>query len=181
MTNDTRRLKGYEAIIDIPVYRCTEKMHAIETEKQRERWLKGFDQNTVPRTYALVERRFEREYAYPWKFNEIVGYVCLYREGEFHVKGNLHYVRAKRIVKGVKSRIYYHCKIFEHRASPKQTSRAIYEDLLFGLERLTKRKPLQQRYLDLEAFRKFGPLMDWRQLMTDGCISSLTFPPMVDR
>jgi hypothetical protein len=177
MTNYTRRLKGYEAIIDIPVYRCTEKMHSIEMANQRERWLKGFDQNTVPQTYALVERRFEQEYWYPWKFNEIVGYIRLYHTGWLQVKGNLYYVRAKRIVKGVKSKIYYHCKIFEHRASPKQTSRAIYEDLLFGLERLTKRKPLQQRYLDLEAFRKFGPLMDWRQLITDGCISSLTFSP----
>jgi hypothetical protein len=165
MTNGPKRLMPYEHIIDIPVYRCTEVTHATEMENQRGRWLKGFDQQTAPQTYARVERRWEQEYWYPWKFNEIVGYIRLYHTGWRQVKGDLHYVRAKRIVKGGKSKIYYRCKIFEHRASEKHTSRAIYEDLLRGLERLTARRSLQQHYLDLEAFRKFGPLIDWRQLL----------------
>ena len=155
----------YEHIIDIPVYRCTEARHATEMESQRRRWLKDIDQQTAPQTYARVERWWQQEYWYPWKFNEIVGYIRLYHTGWLQVKGNLYYVRAKRIVKGSKSKIYYCCKIFEHRASETHTSRAIYEDLFYDLEHLTAQRPLQQRYLDLEAFRKFGPLIDWRQLL----------------
>jgi hypothetical protein len=176
MTNYIRKLRDNESIIDIPVYRCTEGRHSIAMASQRERWMRGFDQKTTPQTYAHVERWFEREYWYPWKFNEIIGYVCLYHTGYLQLKGNLHYVRAMHIVKGVKSKIYYCCKIFEYRASSKQTPQEIYEDLLHRLERLTERKPLQRRYLDLEAFRKFGHLIDWRQLITNGCISSLTLP-----
>jgi hypothetical protein len=80
------------------------------------------------------------------------------------IVGDLFYPRAKRIVRGGKGRVFGTGKIYEHFVWPQHTSQQIYKDLLCSLEGLSKKRPLDKRYLYLEDFCRFGPVINWRQI-----------------
>jgi hypothetical protein len=156
-------------LFDIPVYRCSEIEYAKEFAKQKQRYMQSFDKETTPQTYDKVEKSFIQTYWYPWKFNEVIGYVHLTVAGSpelrLKIAGDLFYVSAKRTVKGGKDKIFYRGKIYEHFVWPKHTSQQIYADLLEGFEKLSKRRYLNKRYLYLEDFRRIGPSTNWRQVL----------------
>jgi hypothetical protein len=44
-------------------------------------------------------------------------------------------------------------------------SESIYRRTIEDIERLTKQRPLKDRYVDLETFLNIGPHIDWRSLL----------------
>src|SRR5574341_807400 len=120
-------------LFDIPIYRCSETEYGKEFSEIEHRYMQGFDSEGAPISYAKIKKQFMETYWYPWKFNEIIGYIHLHVEHSPTVRvkidGDLFYVKAKRIAKGVKSKILGMGKIYEYFVYPSSTSRQIYEGL----------------------------------------------------
>ena len=150
-------------IFDIPVYRCDEMTHHKEYEKIKERKLKPFSKDDTPLAYTNMKQWVEQEYGYPWKFNEIVGYLRLFIHGN-RIKGDLHHIKVRYPRRGTKGKIFYQGKVFEYTPKLSDTSLMIYEGLLDSLRQL-KHPPLHRRYLELEEFVKYGKFVDWRNLI----------------
>lgn len=150
-------------VFDIPVYRCDETTHYKEYEKIKKRELLPYSKSETPRAYGQVEKRVEQEYWYPWKFNDIVGYLRLFIDGH-RIKGDLFYAKAKRVVRGGKGKIFYYGKIYEYTPRITDTSIEIFENTFSELQKL-KDPPLNRRHLDLEEFSRLGKLVDWKKLL----------------
>ena len=97
-------------LFDIPIYRCSEGKYGKEFSETERRYMQQFDRETAPISYAKIKSQFMETYWYPWKFNEIVGYIHLHVEHSPKIRvkidGDLFYVKAKRIVKGGKGKIF---------------------------------------------------------------------------
>ena len=150
-------------IFDIPVYRCDEITHSKEYEEIKTKKLLSFNKDTTPLAYTSMEQWIEQEYWYPWKFNEIVGYLRLFIDGH-RIKGDLHHIKARKLRRGTSGKIFYYSKIFEYTPNLSDASLIIYNNLLNNL-RLLKHPPLHRRYLDLDGFIKYGKFVDWRKLL----------------
>jgi len=153
---------------DIPIYRCTIERHAQEMENEKQRFLNlglPYDDD-IPESYVSgVEKRFEGSIWYPWRYNEIIGWIRLYAFG-FQIGGEYWFIRAKRIRRDLRrKRIYFSGKAFEHSFHPYESAAKIYGEICFELGRLQDERPFQGRYLDLDTFRRIGPFIKWRHLI----------------
>ena len=158
-----------QPLFDIPVYRCSEGEYGKEFSEIERRYMGRFDERGAPISYSKIHQQFMETHWYPWKFNEIIGYIHLHVEHSptvrIKIDGDLFYVNVKRIGRGFKGKMFGIGKIFEHFVYEKNTSRQIYEGLVTGLEKLSHHRPLEKRYLYLEDFRRIGSLVDWRKLI----------------
>ena len=84
---------------EIPIYRCTLDAHTEFIAREKDSYLRyvGADPINTPDSYASALASFERERWYPWRFNEVVGWIRLYRYGS-QIRGELWFVRSKRLV-----------------------------------------------------------------------------------
>jgi len=153
---------------DIPIYRCPIEKHTGEMEKEKQRLLDLGVQNgnEIPESYASdVKRYFHNWVWYPWRYNEIIGWIRLYVLKQ-QIRGEYWFIRAKLIRKNSRRKGIYHSgKAFECDFHPDQPAAKIYEEICCELERLSNEEPFKGRYLDLEAFHNIGPFVNWRQLM----------------
>ena len=156
-------------VFEIPVYRCSRDKHAMEMERNRERIaerLRRYGGNGLPSGFfeECVQRFHAREW-YPWKFNEIVGWIRLYVLGR-QIRGETWFIRAKRIRRDLKrKRIFYVGKAFEVDISPSDTSQEIFEAILAELKKLSAEKLFRGRFIDLETFVNVGPYINWVELL----------------
>lgn len=98
----------------------------------------------------------------PWRFNQIVGWVRVYRLGD-QLRGEYWSIKAKRFGLQVKKkRLTPQGKAFEIWPGDKETSEQIFHRMCQKLRAFEKE--LQGRVLDLESFEKLGRFVDWRQL-----------------
>lgn len=154
--------------LDIPIYRCTSERHAQEMEDEKQRLLNLgllYD-DEIPESYvAGVQRLFESSVWYPWRYNEIIGWIRLFALG-FQIRGEYWFIRAKRIRRDLRrKRVYYSGKTFEHSFHPDESAAKIYEEICRELERLQDERPFKGRHLDLDTFRTIGSFIKWRQLI----------------
>jgi hypothetical protein len=150
---------------EIPIYRCdpdthTKEMSDKEIEFTREEW-----KDTAPISYQNMINHFHESVWYPWKFNEVIGWLCLYIMGS-QVRGEYYFDTAKRINKGIRIKKFkYVGKAFEHSLKFSLTSQEIFNEIILELEKLNfRRKPLKKRYIDLETFKTVGQFIDWKTL-----------------
>jgi hypothetical protein len=154
---------------DIPIYRCPIEKHTTEMDKEKQRLLnlglQGWGE--LLESYASrLEAFFDSSLWYPWRFNEIVGWVRLYALGS-QIRGEWWFVKARRIRKSKKKKLVYHSgKAFEHHFDPDTSRNDIYEAVCSELEQLCSEKPFRNRYMDLETFHNAGPFINWRQLIS---------------
>ena len=156
-------------VFDIPIYRCTIEKHARELQEEKKKFLsplfKYGPEIVHSQSYAFQQNYFDREKWYPWYFNEIVGWIRLFTL-EDQIKGELWFVKAQRIRKGLKKkRMYYVGEAFRLWRFPKKSSTQIYEKLCSILDRVRTEKPLKGRYVDMELFHSIGPHVDWKKLL----------------
>lgn len=63
---------------EIPVYRCDLDTHTKEMKIKE----KGFKieeyKQTLPESYQIILNHFHRDIWYAWKYNEVIGWICLY-------------------------------------------------------------------------------------------------------
>lgn len=167
MIDEKPEVKAFVRILDIPIYRCTFEKHAKALTTARERFA-----SMCPRTDDLAQRKrrdlgtyFDKANWYPWRFNEIVGYVSLVtRRGE--IVGELFLRESKRIVGRPKGRlIYHHEPLFMH-VRREWKSKEIFDAMCSKLAELQKQdKRLRRRVLDTEILTNIGAHLDWRTIV----------------
>lgn len=160
-------------IFDIPVYRCTEErfyadMDAAVAKRHDEIFATtSISQKNAPESYKNIEEHTRQTFGGPWNFNQVVGWLRLFAESS-HVGGHLWWVDAKRIQRVMRKKRFFLTTISDvlsNYFTPEDDSVSIYRGTLKDIERLTKQRPLKDRYVDLETFLNIGPHIDWRGLL----------------
>ncbi|MEO7215536.1 hypothetical protein [Mucilaginibacter sp.] len=63
---------------EIPIYRVPQSKHTQEQEQEKIKVAKPENKLIAPESFRSAEAYFDREMWYPWRYNEIVGYLDLY-------------------------------------------------------------------------------------------------------
>ena len=161
-----------QRILELPIYRCTEEQHYSEQEARYEsaaQWTKQSLQmltHKCPKFAAqemeICRREWFRREAYPWDFNQIVGWIRLYAwTGNiaaylFFVSGRI----AKTMIR--KRFIWKQEKFLEMRVFSNQSSTQILEKLKKRLsEESDDSSRVLRLYVDTGVLDVLGPHIDW--------------------
>jgi len=159
-------------IFDIPVYRKTKADFNLEIETQvakREEWIISHDPEQGPLDHEVRQRVYHKviaESGGPWQFNQVVGWLRLFVEGNT-IGCHPWWVDAKRLNRRMRyKRLYMQTPsdILKARFT-KEPSKEIYNRLLERLTELSKDITYKNRYVDLDVFQRIGPYIDWRKLL----------------
>lgn len=159
---------------EIPVYRCDLETHTKEMKVKEE----GFEIDeyklTAPESYRNLLNHFHRVIWYPWKYNEIIGWVCLYILGN-QIRADYYFITSQRIGKGIRKKKFVHSgKAFEHSLERRLSSNEILKEILIKLDGLNKEAPFKNRYIDIESFKIIGEFLAWEKLVDK--LNSFKYP-----
>ncbi len=158
-------------IFDIPIYRCSIEKHTQELNDAKTKKLQNLidihgHEVKKSKSYEWVGNDFDRKEWYPWRYNEVIGWIRLYTIGS-QVRGELWFTNAKRIRRDLKrKKIYYIGKVFERFFHKGHSSIEIFQIIYEELLSQKKVSPIKGRYLDMKMFCRTGKLIDWKQLFT---------------
>lgn len=156
---------------DVPVYRCTNKKHSEEMAAEKFGLTKqladsGFTREQVPNTFSSIENYFDRSLWYPWKYNDIIGWIRVFVCGR-QIRGEYWWVLSKRIIKRGKKQFRYCGKAFESEDITSENSNQIFLLICELLTQLAKERPFKGRFIDIELLSAIGPYINWRDLVID--------------
>lgn len=150
---------------EIPIYRCDPQTHENEMEKNRKKYVNEDSKDIAPHSFQNMQNFFSEDIRYDWRYNEIIGWLCLYILGT-QVRGDYYFVSAKKINKGIlkkKFKIMY--KAFELSLDKTLTSQEIFNEILSEIEYINLNvNPFKKRYFDIETFKVIGQFIDWKYL-----------------
>ena len=150
---------------EIPIYRCSPDQFVVETANEKSRWLNPIEglKTASPENYAFSERWYDNHNRYPWDFNEIVGYLRLYALGD-QIRGELWFMKAKRIRRGTKQKLHWLGKAFELTCLPTESNAEIGKRVLDRVQAVGLEAPCEGRYIDVHCLNNVASALDWRAL-----------------
>ncbi len=153
-------------LFDVPICRCNLDQHTEEMAQEKSKYIQSLKEHreTPPESSTNAEKWFDDNRWYPWRFNEIVGWIHLYLRGS-QVRGELYFLRSESAGGDVNKRFYWVGRIFELHCHADDSSATIYNAICAELIRFQNEPQCKERYLDLEAFREMGPFINWRKLV----------------
>ena len=159
---------------DIPIYRLDPTRFAEETERERARYVSGAISEMSNAAAELVRPQVERDYdkrkSHDWRFNDVIGWVRLYVLGT-QIRGELHWLRAKRIGRHVSDRIYFESgKLFEGSVDLRWSSQKLLQTIKRRLKEISSSGKIRGRFVDLETFNAIAPHVNWKALVRSGAI-----------
>lgn len=152
---------------EIAVYKSKEDVYNSEMERERQEYLSKLmaSRDEAPDSYAFAEKWFDEKNWYPWRYNQIIGWLRLYILGT-QVRAEYFFIDAKRITRRIKDKKFLWCgKAFELNFDLPNSSSTIYSGICKALKGLSKKHPFKKGYIDLEAFYQIGPFVNWRTLI----------------
>jgi hypothetical protein len=164
---------GVKYFFDVPVYRLPEDRYYRERGAYIEGVLFLKDSpyaddlrardKADPSQNAAIRGHLERPYGGCWRFNEIIGYICLHFLGS-QVRGEYYTVRKKRIVRTrTKTLEYTTWKLAPEVDIPQPPSGAA---ILSAIREYLRdcEKELPGRYIDTSMFDVIANHVDWHSL-----------------
>jgi len=169
-------LPGEPYFFEILIYLGPPEDQRKFLERKRSRWIAPLEKvkDFYPRTYRGALKKFDRDFGHPPKFNDVVGGIGLFACGE-RVCGNLYFTATKRIQRRGRHRVVECGELFETECLEDMTSEEIFESVSFQLHAAFEHPMLSRRWIDLEPFRRTGPLLDWHTLL--GAEKATARPP----
>jgi hypothetical protein len=159
-----------ELLFEIPVYRSSPEERLRETDDliagvQEHADALAVDlpgQREVAEGYREARERVVRRSLRPFLYNEMIGVIRLYQDGG-SIKGELWRQPHQRFRRDWVHHAYQPwTRVVEYApAFGPETSIEVYEALLEWLVELPTGGTLNGRYVDLHAFRRVGPHIDW--------------------
>lgn len=122
--------------------------------------------NNFQEKYNAHRHEIELHIGYPWKFNEIIGWVLLNIDGEIF-SGELFYKEGKRVTKGSKSKVVYNSEAFRFDIFKEMNNITIYSKILTELKALNKKSLTKGRFIDTSRFETVGEYINWKKLFAD--------------
>jgi len=152
---------------DIPIYRCSPDRHTSWLAEEKRKSLQPFEdtRDTAPESLAIAKQWFDEWHWYPWRYNETIGWLRLYALGA-QIRAELWYVKAKRIVRETRKRIFFVGKEFELSFRTTDSNTEIGREVLERLKDLKQQPLFRKRFIDLECFEAVAPNLDWKGLLT---------------
>lgn len=152
---------------EIPIYRCSPDQHESWLAGEKRKNLQPFEENrdTVPESVAISKQWFDEWHWYPWRYNETVGWVRLYALGA-QIRADLWYVKAKRVVRETRKRIFFVGKEFEISFRLTDSDPEIGIAVLEKLRDLKRQSLFRKRFLDLECFEVVAQHLNWKELLS---------------
>ena len=157
---------------DVPLYRLTREKYYRDWEKYKagtglgDARFQGFYERN-PDSRVQEEERLHRSFGGAWDFNEIVGYVRLFRLGS-QIRGELWLNDAKRHVRTRRKffRLVALKAVAEEQIWPPSDNDAIWIAIQIFLDRVRREFPKRVVFADhLEAL---GPHVDWKTVLKFG-------------
>ncbi|SRR5258708_18950042 len=157
---------------EIAVYSCNADRFFAERENKLNShldWITrqsgGTTREQAPHTFMVAEQYFLKTYG-DWRYTQAIGWIRLYILGT-QIRGESWIVDAKHITREMNKKKFYHYgKAFElDFFLGEDSSSEIFSQLCDTLANTVKDKPFKGRYLDLEAFQKIGPFINWREFI----------------
>ena len=151
---------------EVPIYRCSPEQHLLETECLKARLLEPiqYQKTSNPENFHFFEQLFDSRTRYTWDFNEIVGYIRLYPLGT-QIRGELWFMKAKRLRRGMKKKLRWIEKAFELNCSPSESNADIGSRVLARVNALENEAPCQGRYIDTLSLSNVASFLDWGGLL----------------
>jgi len=157
---------------DIPVYRTSLERFSKDFESWKNSELKKIAdwKRTAPGSYENIKNNLIEKQFYPWYFNDVIGWICLYTLGE-QVRGDYYFISQKRINKGIIKKRFENCgKAFEINIFRRENSQEIHDKVRNELLSLYEKAPFKKRFIDLKTFDRTFKYIDWRKLIDDNNI-----------
>ena len=159
---------------EIPIYRVCETLFHSEFDRDqaahldKQRRLGRVEPGQLPDWELQVKDGFWKSYGMPWQFNQVVGWLRLFRLGH-QLRGDLWLSSAKRFLRvpGHK-RFELVGKAFEIWVESKSTDEAIVSRLRDEFKELERNYSSRKLTLDLECFDSIAPFIRWTDFASAG-------------
>lgn len=152
---------------DVPIYRCSPDQHESWIAEEKRKSLQPFEEtrDTAPESLAISKQWFDEWHWYPWRYNETVGWVRLYALGA-QIRADLWYVKAKRVVRETRKRIFFIGKQFEISFRLTDLEPEIGLAVLEELRGMKRQSRFRNRFIDLESFELIALHLNWNELLS---------------
>lgn len=152
--------------LDLPIYRLTLDQHTAALEEAKKKYLAPLEaqKEAAPESYVHADRWFDAYHWYPWRYNEIIGWLRLYALGT-QIRGELWFVKAKRITQGMRKRFFYVGKAFESSFRETHSNEQIANGVEKAIRQFLQERRMKRRALDLECFEVAASVLNWRVLL----------------
>ncbi len=153
---------GPDYFFEIGIYRCPAKQHYEELANGKRKYVEQLEYE--PQNYENVSTWYDQNRWPSWDYNEAVGWLRLYRFGS-QIRGELWFIRAKRITRGAKKQFSNLGKVFELSFDPSHSEQDIREEIFRALKDAANNRPIKGRYLDLKCFQSTSSALRWRKIL----------------
>lgn len=111
-----------------------------------------------------ARRKFDAGFrARGWKYNDVIGYVSIFAS-RMQVKADYWYTEG-RIRNDMKKRaLQFGGKAFEILLNSQDTRESIRQKILGSLINLGREEPFRNSYIDIDAFERISPFVEWEKL-----------------
>jgi len=159
-------------LFEIPVYSCSKVDYYKTCKSNVMKRIDWFNKQNlaIPRekaqeSYMNFERSTKEKYETPWDYNEVVGFIKIYKLG-IQIRGETWFISAKRIQRGMKTKIFiYTGDTFEITCYENDSSQDIFKDIISALFEANKKRPFKNKHIDLSSFMNCGPFIDWHEII----------------
>ncbi len=170
---ESYNLSEQNSLFEIPIYRLDPNSFEKELQKKLDNicnpifMFEKLNKENVKEKYNEHRRSNELNISYPWKFNEIIGWILISIDREY-LHGYLFYKQSsKNTVPGTKGKIIQHNESFTITIAEEMTNLEIYLYILTELKGFIKRKILKDNYIDTNRFETIGKYINWKNLFFD--------------
>lgn len=165
------RIKDYY-LFEVPVYSCRTSEHYKKCNDKAIKDLNNFyelnsdiPRSKAPESYHNFEKYVKEKYVTPWNYNEIIGFIRIYKLGN-QIRGETWFVSAKRIQHKMKNKMFrLFGDTFEITCYQNDSSQDIFKEIMKALLGASKVTPFHKRYIDFSSFMNCGPFIDWKGIV----------------
>jgi len=169
------KLIEHNSLFEIPIYRISPTSFDSELEKKLDRLtfpnpLSSFEEHYAPEKakekYQEYRDKHQSDIAYPWKFNEIIGWILLNIDSDIF-SGELFLKKGERIGKSSRRRISHKDEAFRFDVTQQMTNMDIYSRVMTNLKNLKGQGILKKRFIDMNRFETVGKYLNWKKMFAE--------------
>lgn len=151
---------------EIPIYSMSEEDYYKRTENALQKEIKKYNLTKDNPNYEDVTDILKRQICREWEFNQIIGYLKLYRLNS-KIYADFWKIDKKRMILKLDNKVFrYQCSSpdWDIDLEKLTTSKSIFEKLMKELPN-DRKKLYKKYYIDLSILKEVGPHINWIELL----------------
>jgi len=159
-------------LFEIPIYRIYSEQFSETFDSDLEKhfnllWPGRGRDEASNNLQQSVEESFWKNYGMPWRYNQTVGWLRIYRLGS-QIRGELWFTNAKKLVRRpIHRTVFNKGKAFELHTTSRDNSDQIRISLRKEILESVRRLRGSKLVVDLECFDNASVLINWHSLIYD--------------